>query len=148
MNTVRACLTFLSLLLTIGCNSAMPGSQRTTQPPPGGSSSGSSVAISSVSPTSVMAGSQDFTLTIVGTGFPASPAYRKDHPGVFWQASGTQSGVYLPIDISQCDATHVIATVPAALVQNAGTFTLQVQIYYFANDTPKSVSNLVNFVVN
>jgi len=95
-----------------------------------------------------MAGSQDFTLTIVGTGFPASPTYNKDHPGVFWQAGGTQSGVWLAIDISQCDATHVIATVPAALVQTAGTVTLQVQVYYFADDMPKSVSNLVKFVVN
>ena len=150
MKLFYSVLTFLALLLTIGCSSAMPGNNSNNN---GGNNNGggptgsSSVVISSISPSSVSSGAPDFTLTIVGKGFPVSPTYRTDHPGVFWSSGGTQNGVWLAIDLSQCDATHVTATVPANLVQNAGTFNIQVQIVFFADDTPKAVSNSVQLVV-
>ena len=82
----------------------------------------------------------------MGSGFPASPSTSKDHPSVLW-AVGSQNGVYLGIDFAHCDATHIVAMVPADLVQNAGTFDIQVQIFHFADDTPKAVSNIVKLVV-
>ena len=143
MKPFYSVLTFLALSLTIGCSSAMPGNSNNN----GGPTGSSSVVISSISPSSVSSGAQDFTLTIVGKGFPVSPTSRTDHPGVLWSSGGTQNGVWLAIDLSQCDATHVTATVPANLVQNAGTFDIQVQVYHFADDTPKAVSNIVHLVV-
>ena len=149
MNSVRACLIFLILSLTVGCsNSSMPGTQTgnggSSNPPPGGASS---VVISSILPASVAAGSPDFTITIVGKGFPTEPVDFKDHPAVFWKAGEHQNGVYLSVDNGQSDATHVTATVPASLVQNVGPSQVQVQIFFFADDTPKAVSNSIKFVV-
>jgi hypothetical protein len=137
MKPALSCFTFLALLLTIGCSSAMPHSNNNGR---------SSVVISSISLSSVSSGAQDFTLTIVGSGFPASPSTTKDHPSVLWGV-GSQNGVYLDIDFAQCDATHIIATVPADLVQNAGTFDIQVQIFHFADDIPKAASNIFHLVV-
>jgi IPT/TIG domain-containing protein len=137
MNAVRACLTFLCLALTIGCSSAMPGH----------SNNSGSMVISSFSPGSVSPGAQDFTLTIVGSGFPALSSTSNDQLSVLWGV-GTQNEVYLSIDFAKCDANHIVATVPAALVQSAGTFDVQVQIFHLADDTPKAVSNIVHFVVS
>jgi hypothetical protein len=146
MKAVLSCFIFLALLLTISCSSAMPGNNSNGNNNGGGPTGSSSVVISSISPSSVSSGAQDFTLTIVGTGFPASPSIRQDRPEViFW--SSTQDGVYLGMDWAHCDATHLIATVPADLVQNAGTFNVQVQIFHFADDGPKAVSNIVQLLV-
>jgi hypothetical protein len=86
MKAVLSCFIFLTLLLMIGCSSSMPGSTN--------NNGGSSVVISSISPNSVSSGAQDFTLMIVGSGFPASPSANKDHPSVVWGA-GSQNVVYL-----------------------------------------------------
>lgn len=148
MKVVLSALTSLALLLAMGCGSAMPSNNNTNSSGNnnGGGTPGSSVVISSISPNVVSPGAQDFTLTIVGSGFPASPSASTDHPSVLWGV-GSQNGHYLAVDFAQCDATHIVATVPADLVQNAGDFNLQVQIFHFADDTPKAVSNVITFVV-
>ena len=149
MKVVLSALTSLALLLAMGCSSAMPGNNSTNSSGNnnGGGTPGSSVVISSISPNGVSPGTQDFTLTIVGSGFPASPTDLTDHPGVLWSSAANPNGTWLAMDLSQCDATHVTATVPANLVQTAGTFDIQVQISHFADDSPKAVSNVVHFVV-
>jgi hypothetical protein len=138
MNTFRACLTFLCLALTTGCSSAMPGHNN---------NGGIGMVISSFSPGSVSPGVQDFTLTIVGSGFPTFSSTSEDQLSVLWSV-GSQNGAYLSIDRAKCDANHIVATVPAALVQNAGTFDVQVQIFHLADDMPKAVSNIAHFVVS
>ena len=150
MKVLLSALTFLTLLLAISCSSAMPGQNNNGNNQgggPTGPTGSSSVVISSLSPTGVSPGAQDFTLTIVGKGFPLSPTDRTDHPGVLWSSTANPKGTWLVTDLSQCDATHVTARVPANLVLTAGTFDIQVQIYHFADDTPKAVSNVVQFVV-
>src|SRR6266481_4282968 len=106
MDSLRACLIFLTLI--VGCSSSsMPGTQTgnggSSNPPPGGASS---VVISSILPASVAAGSPDLTITIAGKGFPTEPVDFKDHPAVFWKAGEHQNGVYLSVDNGQSDATH------------------------------------------
>jgi hypothetical protein len=147
MKVLLSALTFLTLLLAIGCSSAMPGNNNNGNNQGGGPTGKSSVVISSLSPTGVSPGAPDFTLTVFGKGFPASPTDQTDHPGILWSSAANPNGKWLVMDLSQCDATHVTATVPANLVLNAGTFDIQVQIYHFADDTPKAVSNVVQFVV-
>ena|SRR5262249_13884559 len=149
MNFLRVWSVFVTISLTLSCGSSMPGTQQngagSSNPPAGGNSS---IVISSTSPTSIAAGSPDFTITIIGTGFPSEPLDSKDHPAVFWQPSSNhQDGTYLSVDNLHSAATHVTATVPSSLVGNADTVKLQVQIFFFADDTPKSVSNLITFEV-
>lgn len=139
------------VLVTMGCGSphSSPGRMQGTpgsQGSPG--SPGSQAVILSLSPSSITAGNQDFVLIITGTGFPDSPAGYKYHPAVLWQSNGAQDGIYLPVDDGMSDSTHVTATVPASLVQNRGTFSLQVQVWFKADDSPKYVSNFATFVVN
>ena len=100
----------------------------------------------SLSPTSIAAGSGDFTITIAGTGFPATPLVYRYHPEVWWSVGG-QNGVALSVNDAESDATHVTATVPASLVEDAGDFSVQVQIWFKADDTPKAVSNTLKFKV-
>jgi len=61
------------------------------------------MVISSFSPGSVSPGAQDFTLTIVGSGFPALSSTSNDQLSVLWGV-GTQNEVYLSIDFAKCDA--------------------------------------------
>ena len=67
MNFLRVWSVFVTISLTLSCGSSMPGS---SNPPAGGNSS---IVISSTSPTSIAAGSPDFTITVIGTGFPSEP---------------------------------------------------------------------------
>lgn len=113
MPNVRACLTFLCLLLTIGCSSAMPGNNN-----PGsnnGSGPTASVVISSMSPSSVAAGSSDVTITINGSNF--------GHFGhfiwstAFWTTNGNlhDTGKWLQTTI--VNSTQLTAVIPAELLQ-------------------------------
>jgi len=113
---------------------------------PGHNNNGGGMVISSFSPGSVSLGAQDFTLTILGSGFPAFSSTSEDQLSVLWGV-GSQNEVSLSIDLAKSDANHIVATVPAALVQNAGTFDVQVQIFHLADDMPKAVSNIGHFVV-
>jgi IPT/TIG domain len=118
MKTVRACLTFLCLLLTIGCSSAMPGSS------PGNSSSGnnngggagsSSVVISSMSPSTVAAGSPDVTITINGLNFGH---FGHVSSTAFWTTNGNlhDTGVWLQTTI--VSSSQLTAVIPAQLLQS------------------------------
>jgi hypothetical protein len=149
MNSARACLlVLLAFSITIGCTSSMPGGNSnagSSGPPPAGSSA---VSITSIKPDSASAGSGDFVVTIVGTGFPATPAGFKDHPAVLWGTQGNGNGTYLQVANDQSDATHVTATVPASLVQSSGKFNVTVQIWFKADDMPKATSNTLTFSVD
>jgi hypothetical protein len=154
MKTFKTSLLLLILFLTCACSSSMPGSTTGNGGNNGGNNGGGgsplppmgSVSITSLSPGSVVAGSADFTLTIVGTGFPATPIGKEDHPGVWWSGGGP-NGTFLTVDFAGSDATQVTATVPASLVQNAGQFIVQASIWHHADDMPKAVSNTLKFKV-
>jgi hypothetical protein len=151
----RACLLVLGLSLLLGCNSqSMPAPQSTpastqgtaagplTNPPvkPFGGAT-----IDAISPGEAPMGSADVLLIVSGTGYPANPSLDdKDHPGVLWFPSG---GVGVWLTVQDSDATHVTAIIPAALLVNATTAMLQVQITHFADDMPKAASNTVVFTV-
>jgi IPT/TIG domain len=114
-------LTFLALLLAIGCSSAMPGNNNNNSGNNNGggtpgSTGSSSVVISSVSPSSVPAGSSDVTITIDGSNF--------GHFGhfvwstAFWTTNGNlhDTGVWLQTTI--VNSKQLTAVIPAALLQN------------------------------
>lgn len=78
-------------------------------------SGGSAPVISSLSPTSVLAGSGAFTLTVNGSGFTGGAA-------VDW----TENGTLTPLTTSFVSSSQVMAAVPASLVTSAGSATITV----------------------
>jgi len=115
MKTIRACLAFLCLLLTIGCSSAMPGN-RNSGNNDGGGAGASSVVISSISPSTAAAGSPDVTITINGSNF--------GHFGhfvwstAFWTTNGNlhDTGTWLQTTI--VSSSQLTAVIPAKLLQS------------------------------
>ena len=106
MSNLRTSLMFLALVVSFGCGSPTRNSY-TCNGNSGGSGSNppppvtSSVSITSLSPASVTAGNPDFTLIIIGSGFPAVPLDYKDHPAVWWAPHGIANGVHLSVDNTQ-----------------------------------------------
>jgi hypothetical protein len=105
-----------------------------TNPQPGGGSSqpeyvtitSPSPQITSISPSSVPAGSFGFLLTINGSGFfPSSD--------VIWNGNGGQTNFV--------SANQIAFAVPGSMVQNAGTVQLQVE------NPVSSLSNTVSFTI-
>src|SRR5439155_1405260 len=85
--------------------------------------------ITSISPTSATAGGAQFTLTVNGTNFVSGST-------VNWNGS--------PLTTTYVNATQLTATVPAALIANAGTASITV-----VNPAPGGgTSNSVTFSIN
>ena len=99
-------------------------------------------SISSISPSSAVAGSPDLTLTVVGANFVNEGATRY-HSGVTWSVNGHDSFLTTTI----IDSTHLTADIPTALLSNPTTAQISVQTWHFADDVPTSVSNFVSFKV-
>jgi len=115
MKVVLSALTFLALLLTIGCGSAMPGNNNNGNNSGGGPTGSPSVVISSISPSTVVAGSPDVTITINGSNF--------GHHGQFiWSTAFSttngnlhDTGTWLPTTI--VSSGKLTAVIPAKLLQ-------------------------------
>lgn len=106
-----------------------------TNPPPGGGTSqpvyvdvtSPAPQITSISPSSVPAGSFGFLLTINGSGFfPSSD--------VIWNGNGGQTNFISP--------NQITFAIPGSLVQNAGTAQLQVENFI------NSLSNTATFTIS
>ncbi len=151
MHAFRACLLALGLSLLLGCGSSYNSSLMNSSGSAGGgpgsipSQSLNGPTIDTFSPHSTPAGSPDIQLEIQGTKFPPNPSTDKDHAGVYWTTDGGRTGSYL--EMKEADETHLTAVIPAKLLVNPGKAIMQVQIYHFADDTPKATSNTVTFTV-
>jgi hypothetical protein len=97
--------------------------------------------ISSISPTSVVAGSPDLTLTVTGSNFANHNSYRSY---AVWSVN--DSATYLATTF--VDSTQLTAVVPAALLINPVKAAVSVEIWYKADDIPTAVSNSVVLSVN
>jgi hypothetical protein len=146
MKTLKAVVLLISFWIVLGCGSETPknSSNPPTNPPPTPNPpTPTSVMITSLSPASVAMGSADVQLIITGTGFPAQPTLKGQHPGVAWDAGASNEN----LSVADSDATHVTAVIPAALLTNPGTHSIQVSIWHFADDMPLASSNVVQFRV-
>jgi IPT/TIG domain len=119
MRVVVSSFTFLALLLSIGCGAAMVGNNNSGSTNGGGTpgSSGSlSVVISSISPSSVPAGSSDTTITIAGSNFGNFGHFVSST--AFWTTNGNlhDTGVWLQTTI--VNSNQLTAVIPAGLLQN------------------------------
>jgi hypothetical protein len=97
--------------------------------------------ISSISPTSVVAGSPDLSLTVTGEKFINENNY---HSYTVWSVNG--NGTFL--STAHVSDTQLTVVIPAALLISPVTGKISVQLWYKANDSPTSVSNTVDFNVN
>src|SRR6185437_8955592 len=115
----------------------------------GGSSSGGNVTetqstaltLSSVSPSSAMAGSRDLRLTVTGSNFDSGP-HRVNR--IMW----TAAGVSTPITATFLNTTQLTAVLPAKLLASPLTANLTVEVWDFTNGSPAATSNALKFAVN
>jgi hypothetical protein len=98
------------------------------------------VSISSISPTSAVAGSSDLPLTVAGNGFVGT-THNKRWP--VWSVNGTNT-ILATTSLSN---TQLTAVVPAALLSSALTAQVFIQYGDPMGDGPLSKSNSVNFNV-
>ena len=98
------------------------------------------LSVSSISPASAIAGGSDLQLTVIGSNFLNANLY---NTVVLWSANGHDT--FLPTAF--VSGTQLTALIPAALLMKPITAKVSVQIYYFADDIPTSVSNSVSFAV-
>jgi hypothetical protein len=105
-------------------------------PPPG------QLSISSLSPTSVVAGSPDLTVTIQGSNFQSIPGDIR--MAVDWTAAGASSTATNVVVVS---STKLTAVIPAALMAESVTAEISVSKWHKADDTPLAVSNSLGFTV-
>ena len=101
-------------------------------------------SITSILPTSATAGSPDLTLTIAGSNLDLRHAgTHQTNTDVVWFANGSLAQLFL-IAVS---STTITAKVPAALLATPGYAGIHVEKWYFADDTPFAVSNILTFTV-
>jgi hypothetical protein len=115
-----------AVFAVIGCNDY----GNTFQVPTGGT-------ISSLSPANVTAGSPQFTLTVVGTGFVAKTVVQWNSQTIATVVTTDSSG----------NVTGITATVPAALVAKAGTAFVNTLSPHSGAGT-NGLSNPVAFIIN
>jgi hypothetical protein len=117
----------ISILAVAGCNDYGNTFQNNT---------GASVTF--LSPSTISAGSPDFTLTINGSGFVAQTY-------VTW--NGKKLNTLVTLDSTKTIVLSVTATVPAALVAKPGTATVITQ-NPFSGAGNNGLSNPVTFIIN
>ena len=115
-----------AVFAVVGCNDY----GNTFQVPTGGT-------ISSLSPANITAGSAQFTLTVVGTGFVAKTVVQWNSQTIATVVTTDTSG----------NVTGVTATVPAALVAKAGTAFVNTLSPHSGAGT-NGLSNPVAFIIN
>jgi hypothetical protein len=129
-------LLIASLLVAASCGS---GSSAQIQPPP--PPPPTVATISSITPTSAVAGSSDLTLTVTGSNF--SSILPEVGPYVKWSANGITL-----LSPTSANSTHLTAVIPAALLKDPVAAQVQVILYDSADDFTQSSSNAVSFSVN
>jgi hypothetical protein len=130
-----------SVLTMSGCGSGSFAQPPSSQPPP----TPSALSISSLSPSSAMAGNPDLTLTITGSNLDLlhSGSHQTNTVAV-WTANGTDTTLKTTV----LGETQLTAAVPASLLVKPVAALLSVQKYYFADDSPFLVSNTLSFIVS
>ena len=120
-NTALAVVTLISFAIAFaGCG----GGGRAVSPPP---TLGPSAVLSSLSPSSVVAGGNGFTLTLNGSNFASSTA-------VLWNAQ--------PVPTTFVNSQQVTATISASLTAAAGVVSVA------ANNANSTESNELQFTIN
>ena len=127
-----------ALILALGLTGCGGGSSAQVQPPP--PPPPGTPSISSISPTSALAGSSDLLLTVTGNGFVGT-IHNKRWP--IWSANGTDT-ILATTFVSN---TQLTAVVPAALLSSALTAQVSIQYGDPMGDGPFSKSNSLNFKV-
>jgi hypothetical protein len=101
-------------------------------------------SITSILPTSATVGSPDLTLTIAGSNLDLRHAgTHQTNTDVVWFANGSDS----QLSLIALSSTTITAKVPAALLAKPGNAGIHVEKWYFADDTPFAVSNILTFTV-
>ena len=127
-----------ALILALGLTGCGGGSSAQVPPPP--PPPPATPSVSSISPTSALAGSSDLLLTVTGNGFVGT-IHNKRWP--IWSASGTDT-ILATTSVSN---TQLTAVVPAALLSSALTAQVSIQYGDPMGDGPFSKSNSLNFKV-
>jgi hypothetical protein len=140
----------LSLIfLLLGCGGAgygTSGSGGSSSAGSGGTGSGGSslpsggMSISSISPSSVTAGSGDVTLTVTGTNLDL--VHSGGHQTTTFMVWGSQN-----LTTTVLSGTQLTVIVPASLLTAPVTVQVFIQKWYFADDTPFATSNSLTFTV-
>jgi hypothetical protein len=95
--------------------------------------------ISSISPLSAPPGSPDLTLTVTGFNF-LTGTYHSD---VVWSTSTA----IVPLTTTYISSRKLTAVVPADLLKDPTSASVQVQTTHFADSFPTAVSEIVGFQV-
>jgi Galactose oxidase, central domain/IPT/TIG domain len=133
----------IALVITVsGCGGSgsgqSPQSPPSPTPPPPSPTGG--LSISSLSPSSVPAGSPDFMLTITGTGFDGDGVIQSR---VLWTSQGKETILTRTVT----STTQIAATVPAALLISSVTADVVVEEYDRIEGVVNAQSNSVKFTV-
>jgi len=141
---------FFLVCIAWGCGGGT-ASTKTTNTSGGGNSGGGGnppppngdVVITSLSPTSVGAGSPDLTLTITGSNLDLihSGSHSTNTVAVWSGLPAT------PLTTKVVSGSQLTAVVPAALMAKPVTAQIFIQKWYFADDSPFATSNSLAFTV-
>ena len=101
----------------------------------------SEFSITSISPMSIIAGSPDLTLTVMGSGFGNQGPH--NHSVVVWSANGKDT----LLATTFISSTQLTAVIPAALLANPVTAKVSVVTGDLAGSFPLPQSNSINFTV-
>jgi hypothetical protein len=130
----------LSLLVLtsgfVGCGGSSSSQVSPPPPPPPAARS-----ISSILPTSTVAGGPDLTLIVTGSNLIDTASQTRS--SVVWSMNGTETFL-ATTDVSD---TQLSALVPASLLTETGKAQIQVQAFFKADDSPKWVTNSVSFKI-
>jgi len=131
---VVTALLIASVLVAASCGSG--SSVQVQPPPPPGTPS-----ITSISPTSAVAGSAGLTLTVTGSNFSSIPP--DFSPYVKWSANGITL-----LSPTSANSTQLTAVIPAGLLKDSVAAQVQVILYDSPDGFTHSSSNAVGFSVN
>jgi hypothetical protein len=99
------------------------------------------LAISSISPNTVVVGGSDVQLTVIGSSFQCSGS--PCHDEVVWSVQGHD----VDLTWNFVSETQLTTTIPATLLASPVTAEVRVQQWHKADESPYAVSNLVSFTV-
>lgn len=137
---------FVLALMVSGCGTSGGGGTGSSSSG-GGTGSGPSpsvIEITSLSPSSAVAGSNDLTLTINGSLLNlAHPGHQQTRTYLVWSAGGSDTN----LTVTVLSNTQLTAIVPAALLTKPMTAQVLIQKWYFADDGPFATSNTLTFTV-
>jgi hypothetical protein len=110
-----------------------------TPPPPT-----ASIAISSISPDTVAAGSADLTLTITGTNLDLE---HSGSPQSTRTVATWSNGTLTSLPAMVVSASQIIVVAPSALLAAPGTASIAIQKWFKADDSPFAASNSLAFTI-